>query len=261
MATRWSSAPNAGAMCTRPVPASVVTWSPWTTRCAVLSEASVVGDEVERTAVVAAEQVGAREAVGHPGVLAQHRQEVLGDDEVVTLADGGAHVGDVAGDGDGGVRRQRPGRRRPDQEVGAGPGTVGEREADVDRGVDVVLVPEGDLVVGQRRLVARAVRGDAVVLDQQALVEDGLERPPDALDVARGHRQVGLVEVHPVAHALGHRGERRDVAQRRLLAGGVELRDAVLSRCRPCSVKPSSFSTASSTGRPWQSQPARRGTL
>ncbi len=28
--------------------------------------------------------------------------------------------------------------------------------------------------------------------------------------------------------------------------------------CLP--VKPSSFSTASSTGRPWQSQPARRGT-
>ena len=29
----------------------------------------------------------------------------------------------------------------------------------------------------------------------------------------------------------------------------------------PLLVKPSSFSTASSTGRPWQSQPARRGTL
>ena len=195
---------------------------------AVCVSEALVGDQVERAAVVAAEQVGAREAVGHPGVLAQHRQQVLGDDEVVTVADGGAHVGDVAGDGDGGVRRQRPGRRRPDQEVGAGPGTVGEREAHVDRGVDVVLVPEGDLVVGQRRLVARAVRRDAVVLDEQALVEDGLERPPDALDVARGHGQVGLVEVHPVAHALGHRGERRDVAQRGLLARRVELRDAVL---------------------------------
>ena len=153
--------------------------------------------------------------------------EVLGEHQVRSPPWRDADVGDGPLDGDRGVRRQRPRRRRPDQQVGAGPRAVGQREPHVDRGVDVVLVALGHLVVRERRLVARAVGRDAVVLDEQALAVDLLERPPDALDVARGHRQVGLVEVDPVAHALGHRGEGADVLERRLAAGGVELGDAV----------------------------------
>src|SRR3712207_8050522 len=44
---------------------------------------------------------------------------------------------------------------------------------------------------------ARAVRRDAVVLDEQALAVHLLERPPDALDVGRVHRPVGRGHVDP----------------------------------------------------------------
>ena len=91
-------------------------------------------------------------------------------------------------------------------------GPRGEREADVDRGVDDGLVALGQLVVGQAGAAARAPRGDPVVLDQQALVEDLLQRPPHRLDVVRVHGAVGVVQVDPVAHALGQRRRRRRCA-------------------------------------------------
>src|SRR3712207_9387816 len=66
-----------------------------------------------------------------------------------------------------------------------------------------------------------------VVLDEQPLVEDLLERPPDALDVVRVHRPVGGGHVDPVAHPAGEVAERVDVPHDRLAAAGVELGDAV----------------------------------
>ena len=82
-------------------------------------------------------------------------------------------------------------------------------------------------MIGQRGSASRAVRADPEVLDQQALVEDDLERPPDGLDVGSVHRPVGAGRVDPVAHPLGHRLERVDVPQHRLAAPLVELPDAV----------------------------------
>ncbi len=104
---------------------------------------------------------------------------------------------------------------------------AGEREPDVDGRVDDGLVPLGQLVVGQAGAAARAVRRDPVVLDEQAAVEDLLERPPDGLDVVGVHGPVGGGHVHPVAHPLGHRLERVDVPLDGLAAAGVELGDAV----------------------------------
>lgn len=66
-----------------------------------------------------------------------------------------------------------------------------------------------------------------MVLDQQALVEDLLQRPPDRLDVLGVHRAVRVVEVDPVAHAGREVGERVGVAGHGLTALGVELGDAV----------------------------------
>ncbi len=66
-----------------------------------------------------------------------------------------------------------------------------------------------------------------MVLDEQALVVDLLQGPPQAVDVRRIHRPVRLVGVDPVAHAFGHLLELVDVAQHRLTALGVELGDAV----------------------------------
>ena len=82
-------------------------------------------------------------------------------------------------------------------------------------------------MVGQAGAAPRAVRRHPVVLDQQALVEDLLERPPHRLDVVAVHRPVGVVVVGPVAHPLAHRGELVDVALHLGPAPGVELGDAV----------------------------------
>ena len=140
---------------------------------------------------------------------------VLGRDDVV----------DVGVGGDGRVGDEGPGGRGPHEQVGgAGERAGGQGEADVDRRVDDGLVALRQLVVGEAGAAARAVRRDAVVLDQETLVEDDLERPPHALDVGRVHRAIGLGEVDPVAHPLGHRLELTDVAEHRLTAAGVELR-------------------------------------
>ena len=145
-----------------------------------------------------------------------------------SVAVGGDHVGDVGVGGDGRVGHQRPRGRRPHQQRGlAGERAGGQREADVDRRVDDRLVALRQLVVGQAGAAARAPGGDAVVLDQQALVEDLLERPPDGLDVLGVHGPVGVVQVDPVAHAGRQLGERVGVPGHRLAALGVELGDAV----------------------------------
>ena len=108
--------------------------------------------------------------------------------------------------------RERPGR---------------DGELHVHGRIGDVLVALGDLVVSQSRPAARTVRRDAVVLDEQALVEDLLERPPHRLDVVGRHRPVGVLVVGPVAHPLGHLLERVDVALDVLAALRVELGDAV----------------------------------
>lgn len=66
-----------------------------------------------------------------------------------------------------------------------------------------------------------------MVLDQQALVEDLLQRPPHGLDVLGVHRAVRVVEVDPVAHAGRQLGESVGVPGHGLAALGVELGDAV----------------------------------
>ena len=132
-------------------------------------------------------------------------------------------VVDVGMHRDRGVRDQRPRGGGPHQQVGlAGerPGCDGETH--VDRRVGDVLVALREFVIGQGGAAARAVRGHPVVLLKEALVEDLLERPPARLHVLGGHRDVGLVEVHPVPHAAGQLGEGVDVPQHRFAALRVE---------------------------------------
>ena len=185
-------------------------------------------DQLERTLVAPALHLLAGEGRAQLPVLAEHLLgERLGDDERVVVLRGD-HVGDVGVRGDGGVGDERPRRGRPDEQVGlALERAAGQREADVDRRVGDVLVALGELVVGQRRAAAGAVGGDAVVLDQQAGVVDLLEAPPHRLHELGAHGPVGLVHVHPVAHALGETGPGVDVAGDRRAAALVERLDAV----------------------------------
>ncbi len=192
--------------------------------------ARVVGelDQLEGPVVAPALHRRARDPLDHLPALAECRlQQRLGDDEPLGAV-GGDDVLDLGVNRDRGVRHQRPRGRRPDQQRGLpGQRAGGEGEAHVDRRVGHGLVALGELVVGQAGAAARAVRRDAVVLDEQSLGVDLLERPPDRLDVRGAHRLVGVVHVDPVAHPRGHLGETVDVAQHRLAALGVELRDPV----------------------------------
>ena len=67
---------------------------------------------------------------------------------------------------------------------------------------------------------------DPVALDEQPLLPDLLERPPDGLHVLVREREVGVVGVDPEADPLGQLVPLVDVAQHGLAAAGVELGDA-----------------------------------
>ncbi len=200
----------------------------------VVGQHHVVGagdvDQLERPGVRRVLQLGALEALGDRPALAERAlDQRLGHDDRPLAVLGRDDVRHAGVDGHGGVGHQRPRRGGPDEQVGALEAAGGHRHAHVDRGAGDVLVPAGlaQLVVGQAGAAARAVRGDAEVAEQQVLVPDDLQRPPDGLDVGGVHRAVGLGHVDPVAHPLGHLLEGVHVAPHRLAAALVELGDAV----------------------------------
>ena len=203
---------------------------------AVLEADEVAGeDRVAALAVVG--QVVERRLVAHPEeLLALHRGDGLvplaedavgegrGQDQLVAvLAD--AHVVRAGIDHERRVRQQRPRHRRPGEERDAL--LAVDREADVERRVLDLVVSERDLVRGQRRPAARAVRDDLVALVQEALLPDLLERPPDGLDVVVVEREVGLVGVDPERDPLRQPLPLVDVLEHRVAALLVELGHAV----------------------------------
>ena len=56
----------------------------------------------------------------------------------------------------------------------------------------------------ERRAAAGAIGDYLEALIDEPLVENALERPPDGLDILVVIGDIGLVHVHPIAHALGH---------------------------------------------------------
>jgi hypothetical protein len=143
-----------------------------------------------------------------------------------------AHILDVWRHRDRPIARQRPRRRRPDQQGVAltqsiTRGSRGEvhRQAHVHRGVYDIPIAQRDLVRGERRPAARAVRHHLVPLVEQALRVDLGERPPDRLDIGLVQRAVGVVEVDPEADALGEAVPLLQVLEHRLAAARVEALD------------------------------------
>ncbi|CAB4780032.1 unannotated protein [freshwater metagenome] len=106
-------------------------------------------------------------------------------------------------------------------------GPSGDGEADINGGVHHGLVALGQFVITQPGATARTVGGNAVVLDQQALVEDRFERPPHTFHVGGVHRAVGLLHIDPIAHARGHGFKGINVTFNRFTALGVEFSNAV----------------------------------
>ncbi len=181
----------------------------------------IAADELRRQKVFAAQHLVVRYAVRVGGSV-----RAGGDDGVLDLR---AHCECEVG-------RQCPRRRGPGesahggevQRLRLGPG---QRERDGDRLVlthlvDIVVHPE--LMVGQRRLVAPAVREDPVPLVGEPLLVELLERPDHRLHVGHVERLVVVVEVDPAGLARDVLLPLARVVQHGVASGGVERRDAHL---------------------------------
>ena len=129
-------------------------------------------------------------------LLGDDRQEPLGQDVDVAVDRGGG-VLVIGVEGDGHVARERPGRGRPDEDVGPaaakgrelGPQVGDDREADVDRGRGLVAV--FDLGLGQGGPAADAPVDRAFSLVDLAVLEESGQVFQDLGLVGRLHGQVG----------------------------------------------------------------------
>ena len=186
----------------------------------------------ERWLIPQTDQIAAAIGAQHLGFFAQFScvggQSSLRQHDTV-LAGSHLYIGDVGVDGHGLVRRQRPWRRSPYEQVRARQVPVGDGESDREGRVlpalvDVVVHPQ--LVVGQRGFVTPAVRQHPVALVGQALVPQLFERPDHRFHVGQIERFVIVVEVDPPSLA-GYVGPPFiGVPQHRFAAGVVERRDA-----------------------------------
>ena len=175
---------------------------------------------VERAAVAKPDELLAADAA-HEALVG-----VPGDrDPFAVLAQPVLGVGlDRRGD----VRRQRPGRRRPDDDGLAV--AVEEREADVERRVAPVLVDArlGQLVLRERGAAARAPLGRAMTEVEPAALVDELQEPPDVLDVRVAEREVVVPPVHPLTEPDRALGQRARGLDDHLAAAPSELGEPVL---------------------------------
>ena len=195
-------------------------------------------DEIERGLVANALERGAREMRQHLGILAEHPLDQRPGNDHRLLTKPRADVLDLRTGGNRGMTDQRPGGRRPDEQVVPGLDRVlgnlvggrhvGDRQAHVDRWVDDVLIALRDLVRGERGAVAGAVGDHLVRLVETTAVPDLAQRPPHRFDVFVGERDVGVVEVDPEADPLREPVPLLDVAEHRLAAASVELGDPVV---------------------------------
>src|SRR5665809_57555 len=188
-------------------------------------------DEVERGRIAPPDEIGSSHGLGDLDAFAQKWLDAVArQDERLTVLFRvrHAHVGDVLADRSRHVRQQRPRRGRPHEQRGVG--LIDEGEAHVHRGIRDGLVAARVvlLVARQRGPAARAVRDDLEVLLEKVLVPQLLEDPPDALDVVRVHRPVGIVEVEPEADAVRQLLPLVDVTLDRLAAALDEGLDADL---------------------------------
>ena len=100
------------------------------------------------------------------------------------------------------IRRQRPRRRRPDDEVLVR--AVEQREADEEGRVGTLLVDAGlrQLMLRERRPASWTPLRRAVTEVQPTSLVDDLEEPPDVFVVGVAEGEVVVPPVHPLAEAL-----------------------------------------------------------
>ena len=135
-------------------------------------------------------------------------------------SDADSRIGDFWAYGEPDVPRQRPRGGCPGEHSSI---VIDEFELQVDRRFLDLLVSECDLVSGVGCASLGAEGEHLVTLVEQTLVEHLLERPPTGFDVLIVQRDVGVVEINPEGHPLGHLAPGVLVSPDALLALIVEL--------------------------------------
>ena len=128
----------------------------------------------------------------------------------------------------GDVRRQRPGRRRPDDQRLIR--SLEEREADVERRVAPLLIHAclGELVLRERGAATWAPLRRAVTEVEPVARVHELQEPPDVLDVRVAEREVVVPPVHPLTEPDRALGQRSGGLHDHLPATSGELGEPVL---------------------------------
>ena len=160
-----------------------------------------------------------RLAEGLPAGRRHLGRQRLGDDDRAAV-DVVRGVVEVRMKRDRQIRRDRPRRRRPDEN---GDVAAGQRELDVDRRRGVILVLH--LRLGERRAAVDAPVHRLLALVNQILLDEPAERARDRRLVPEVHRQVRRVprgEDTQPPELLGHRA---DVALGVRAAGAAEIGD------------------------------------
>ena len=189
-----------------------------------------VGDEfVTRLVILQFEICGLRVEVILHEILGQDHRDLLAR---VTVEGLDGHVVDLRAYAEGRVRGQRPGGRRPGDEVGCTPlGHLGLRidhlELRHHRRILHVAVATRlvQLVRRETRTGSGGVGLNRVTLIQQALLVELLEHPPQGLDVLVVVGDVGVLHIDPVAHLAREILPHARELHHRLAAGAVVLLD------------------------------------
>ena len=150
----------------------------------------------------------------------------LGHDVGAALVGFDAAIGLMGIDAQGQVAGQRPGGGGPGQQIGVL--LALHLEAHEGGFFFYILVALSHLVTGQGGAAAGAIGDDLVALVDHALVGDLLQAPPHGLDIIIVIGDVGMLHIHPEAHALGHILPQMQVFPHAFLAFLDEGLDAVL---------------------------------
>ena len=150
----------------------------------------------------------------------------LGHDIGAALVRLNAAIGLMGIDAQGQVAGQGPGGGGPGQQIGVFLALY--LKADEGGLFFYVLIALGHLVAGQGGAAAGAVGDDLVALVDHTLFGDLLQAPPHGFDVVIVIGDIGMLHIHPEAHALGHVLPQMQVLPYAFLAFLDEGLDAVL---------------------------------
>ena len=170
---------------------------------AVALPAAEADRQVEQRLIFRADERAAVKPAEDLRILAQHGGDQRFRHDVDAVVRGAhAHIRFVGVHAQRNVRGQRPRRGRPREDSDVR--LVLQEEARDGGRLLHVLIALRDLMARERGAAARAVRDDLIALVEQALLVDGLERPPLGLDIVVVVGDVRVLHIRPVAHAVGH---------------------------------------------------------